>query len=605
MRKARVLLFLLLFLTSLQSLYAEALPEPYHIIAYYSIEVDGKSNEELIKPMIDPPGGDPPFLSQEAMIQVLDTKRDKLENMRIFTHVRYTFEAIHVDEIAIRYRVRFFIEDALTFVAVPYPKYDSNYGFMFGLKSFDRNLFGSFADFQLLINATQIAGNWSDLEWMSELLVTDIPIGKSHLHLAFSADAMQRNRSFQDFSWTGSVDWNGIPAVDTFMSLHVAVEENEDAGRTLDASARWEGLPWINSFLTVSPSILLDLDEMTDQVNVDSASFKIDVDPIRINGERYLLSHTLTLKFPHESIRSSLSLSLVDATLFGIPVSFLISSDNLFDLEERRVRDNTFMIRTGFETRLPFDGIHRSSYAWSVRESFDTILDRIPLLSTIQDLTFGTLNWRDNLRQGMLIELSAKADYALFTREITRLDHLNYIVEGEIDLFLRLGQKMGVSSRIIGLYAHTPAFDWYEDQKFPTFFPDYPQRPPELMRGILNTTYEGAVGTEEDQKLGAVANIDVAIASMRFPGADGFISLFGDIGIFTETGQRKNDIESTDLRMFKTIGCEGIVILDKYPSYPVRGSLGFNLDDVIDHTEGKIGFSDIEFELTLGMGLHY
>jgi hypothetical protein len=33
--------------------------------------------------------------------------------------------------------------------------------------------------------------------------------------------------------------------------------------------------------------------------------------------------------------------------------------------------------------------------------------------------------------------------------------------------------------------------------------------------------------------------------------------------------------------------------------------LGFNLDDVVSHFNGEIAFSDIEFELTVGMGLHY
>ena len=86
-----------------------------------------------------------------------------------------------------------------------------------------------------------------------------------------------------------------------------------------------------------------------------------------------------------------------------------------------------------------------------------------------------------------------------------------------------------------------------------------------------------------------------------------FATAFMDIGIFTDTrkANRKNDITEDDLIIFKTIGIEGYGIVNKFPSYPIRASLGFNLDDVIKHVKGDIGFTDIEFELTIGMGLHY
>jgi hypothetical protein len=96
---------------------------------------------------------------------------------------------------------------------------------------------------------------------------------------------------------------------------------------------------------------------------------------------------------------------------------------------------------------------------------------------------------------------------------------------------------------------------------------------------------------------------------IKFKGfAEGFMSAFMDIGVFTptvDTGSGSNTVTQDDLIIFKTVGVEGYGIMDKFPSYPIRGSLGFNLDDVISHFKGDMAFSDIEFELTIGMGLHY
>jgi len=81
-----------------------------------------------------------------------------------------------------------------------------------------------------------------------------------------------------------------------------------------------------------------------------------------------------------------------------------------------------------------------------------------------------------------------------------------------------------------------------------------------------------------------------------------------DIGMFTSTYATRsgnNDVSWDDITMFKTIGFEGYGILDKFPSYPIRASLGFNFDDLVQHLAGEIGFNDIEMELTIGMGLHY
>lgn len=612
MRRNRRLFTVILFLFSMLALSAaETLGELYHIVAYYSFEVKGKSDVDLIRNMIVPPGGDPPFASREEMEKALEAKRDKLNNLRVFESVSYTYEALHADDVAIRYRVRFHIDDAISFIAVPYPKYDSNYGFMFGLKSFDKNLFGSFANMMLVINATQMDGSWDDYTWDGELKITDIPIGKSRMQLGVTGEAIQHGRDFSDFSWKGDLLWSSIPLAQTTIDLLVDLDDEEDETTGMDkvllSTLRWNGLPWFDSLLSVSPSVEMKRSEDELIWDVDNASFTTEVDPILINGETYVFSNTMKLKFPHEHVRSITSLDLADATFIGMPISFRLSSDNTYDLETRIFRDNTFAIGAGFGFGLPFDGAYRGDYEVSYRTGFSGLINRVPMVSTTQALSFGTIKWKGNFRHGMHASLSAEADYALFSRDFA-WEHLSYVLKVDSGMFLNLGPRAGFSVRGLGSYAHVPSFDWYEDQAFPQFVPDPKILVPELLRGILNTTCAASLGEGDSQKLAAVLNVDATLLALRFGKlADGFVNAFVDLGIFTDTRpeQQKNDIGWEDVTLFKTVGVEGYVILGKFPSYPIRISLGLNLDDVIDHFAHGLGFDEIERELTFGMGLHY
>ena len=54
-----------------------------------------------------------------------------------------------------------------------------------------------------------------------------------------------------------------------------------------------------------------------------------------------------------------------------------------------------------------------------------------------------------------------------------------------------------------------------------------------------------------------------------------------------------------------TVGAEGIVILDSHPSYPIRGSLGFNAEHLSEFLQGDREMSDVEFELFIGLYFLY
>lgn len=608
----RLFAIFLILSNVLSPLIAGDFPDLYHIIAYYSFDIKGKSRESIIREMIVPKGGDAPFTTKDAMVRALEAKRDKLNNLRIFEEVSYTYEAIHADDVAIRYRVKFFIDDAFTFLAIPYPKYDSNYGFRIGVKAYDKNLLGSFADLYFVINATQIENQWEDWEWRSEIAISNIPAGDSSIDIEGTAEAIQRGDIFEQFFYTAKIDWRGISLAQTTLDFHIDIDENSDTADEFDqlltTSVQWDGLPWFNSSLRVRPSFQFRQGGDGAPWDIDNASFHSSVNPVHINGETYVFSNTIKLKFPHEYVQSTTSLNLVNSAILGMPVSFWISADNYFSMGSQSFYNNTYAVGTSIEAALPLAISYKGSYIASLRDRTETELNHVPVFSTTQSVTFGRVNWKSNFRHGLKGTFSGKADYALFTQDFNRMDYLNYSVQGELEAYLSLGKKAGLSTRSLGFYSYVPSFDWYEDQTFPTFLPNREISASEMMRGILDDTYEEALGSADYQKLGAVLNMDATLMFLKFRGfAEGFITAFMDVGIFTQTyaAGGNNDISWNDVTMFKTVGIEGYGILDKFPSYPIRGSLGFNLDDILRHVNGEIGFQDIEFELSVGMGLHY
>lgn len=607
---------LLLLLVPLFSIAAEAQQDLYHIIAYYSFDIKGSSSERIIRDMIVPPAGDAPYTSVESMVRALDEKRSKLNNMRVFEEVSYTYEAVHADDVAIRYRVKFYIDDAFSFIAIPYPKYDSNYGFRVGVKAYDKNLFGSFADLYFVVNATQIANSWEDWEWFSELTIKNIPAGESSINLGGELEAIQEAGELRDLIYSGYIDWTGIPLAQTTFDFHVDIDENEETENAFDklltTSVQWNDLPWFNSALRVRPAFQFRQDGDFELWEIDNASFHSSVDPILINGEEYVFDNTIKLKFPHEYVQFTTSLTLADAAIFGMPISFWVSSDNYFHMGRQEFYDNTYAIGTSLGFSLPFSISYLGSYSVSLRDGFDlttTATNHVPVFSTTQSISFGRINWVGNFRKGVRGVFWGKADYALFSRDLQNSDYLTYAVQGELTAHATLGRRIGLSTQAMGFYSHVPSFDWYEDQSFPEFLPNRSKSASEALRGILDRTFDSTVGEFDHQKLGAVANFDATLMFIKFKGfAEGFMSAFMDIGVFTptvDTGSGSNTVTQDDLIIFKTVGVEGYGIMDKFPSYPIRGSLGFNLDDVISHFKGDMAFSDIEFELTIGMGLHY
>ncbi|MGI6466241.1 MAG: hypothetical protein ACOXZZ_01390 [Sphaerochaetaceae bacterium] len=232
------------------------------------------------------------------------------------------------------------------------------------------------------------------------------------------------------------------------------------------------------------------------------------------------------------------------------------------------------------------------------------------MLSTTHSFSSGAINWRGNLRHGTKWTLGGTFDYLLFDTDKFNKEHFNWYSYLDFTGFYKSGNKVQLSTRTLAFYSSYPSFDNHPNSNFPRFMPNGNKSVIGLVRGILESSFNDRVGTNPSKtdyyKLGAVINLDATLLFLKLGRfADGFINVFSDIAVVTKSGDKNNDITQDDLIVFKTIGFEGYGIVRRYPSYPIRASLGFNFDDIVSHIKGDIGFTDIEFVLTIGMGLHY
>ncbi len=692
-RHKRSILLLLLTILIITSVFSST---KTHIIDSYDFDVTGKSKVFMLKRFIVPPEGDPEFSSFEEMIAALDEKQQDLFNRRVFEEVSYTYEMEKEDENSIYYRVTYHVDDSFTFLPIPYPKYDSNYGFSAGLKIYEKNMFGLFGDLYSMLKAVQVDSSWETMDLISEVKISNFPIGTSMLDIGGGVEGVYSNQSFSPSEYSAMINWRDVKiGTSTFFaegSLNALSSTEEPDYYDYDASFGWSDISlfgtnlnlsgWLageqyadaavspdnlkyeflgswnfgeaegieTSFITsynsdyalstglrFSDVTVSDAEVSFEPVLVQyvnethwdltDVQLNITYTPLEINDNLYALD--LITDFPlggDTVMETSTTLNLLEETIFTMPLDFYFTYQNSIDLIEWTLKNN--FVKTGFssEFNLPLGIIYDYAYSAELIAQSSELLNGVPVARTTQSITVDEVNWNNNFREGVegsfILEGAFAAD-----RSITNTsDRFTFTAYGEFESFLTIGSRLGLSSRLTGMYSHLPPWavdelaegetlpDWASsevdtsDVHFPQFIPTHKISIPDRIRGILDNDVDDLVGDGAYRKAGAVANLDLTLMFIKFKGfAEGFINAFMDVGAFTYSTDTvdSNSFDPSSLILLKTVGIEGYGILDKFRSYPIRMSLGMNLDDLVDHFQGTTDFSDIGYELTLGMGLHY
>lgn len=92
------------------------------------------------------------FESEKELANALEVARNTLYGYRIFDSVQITKEILSEENEEVRVRINILTEDTWNIIALPYPKYDSNTGFLFSLRGRDYNFLGLMEKLALDLN---------------------------------------------------------------------------------------------------------------------------------------------------------------------------------------------------------------------------------------------------------------------------------------------------------------------------------------------------------------------------------------------------------------------------------------------------------------------
>ncbi len=533
----RVFAFLVIAMVSVQ-LFASA-----YRINEYSFDVDGKTKKVVLSEFIGEPGDT--FGSEDELKKFLDDKRQQLLNKRVFLSVEYTYELQQTGIDEYDANVVFHVKDSKTFIVIPFPKYDSNYGFSFKAKAKDTNFLGTFTTMESTAVITQ-----QDNSFEESLVQWD-----------FSVDSLRIKESKLTFSHDGALNfqnWTNSYAGATARISNVIIHDTV-----------WNG--------SVSFNFYPNVNDRSSDWKPKSVSTSIGVS-------------FMNSKLSGASATNSLSYAFSDK-LFTTNTSFSYMMSEKLKIEST---SNFYTTQYGFE-----DGLNYISVGTGVRRGF-TLFKKVSFYPNLMfnlgyalktkvwdpyyvlslPFSYGRIDWVGiNFRKG-------------FSFSITGIDTYHFLNNTEGFHSLSLSGSAT---------AHYPVTSWFNPSARVNFIlANY-----NLGINAGNSYSWNMRGIRDDnevintaRKFGMTLNMDfmfnfITLKNFCHTYAIPFVDVF--------VGSDGND----GFEKLITIGGEGIIIVDNHPSYPIRGSLGINALDLLNFVKGDIGIRDVEFELFIGMYFLY
>lgn len=530
-------------------------------IVEYRFDIKGKTKPSALRELIVPVDGDPLFASEERLIAALDAKRQQLINTRLFTSVsyEYLFTAFH-DGIA-SYTVTFFIEDSKTLLVFPYPKYSNDrLGLLLGMKVLEKNLLGMLGTLTLTASTAQNDGGIIGWEKRKDTIELDIA---------------------------------GLPLFRTKLDLGFTYERVKGGGRgTFEIDATLSKLKILGTGLSINAHADFAPDSDFSMWNPQTWGLGFTYGPFIQNGGRYTLE--TTIEFDGEDLRDlyfTNSITNRNVHFFGLPLFFTMFMDLEIPIDEEIVRSANVSATLGLDLSLPF-GFRFSASTKPLVEYRDTIdfgageLTPASLVSSAS-ISRSAVDWVGNFRKGGSFSFSyVRQDYLQANEERD-----NWHVEGSVNWFPFIAFDVNPAIQLAGFYAGG------EVKK--TFLPSKTQKLGDYFRGFLSSSSALASFDGKDLEWAVIASINLSTDFIDFGFAKTYASPFVDIGFFGDGSAEHG------YHVVSTIGLDGWAILNRYPAYPVRASLGLNLEDLRRAAARELSWRDVEWELFIGFDLHF
>lgn len=200
------------------------------------------------------------------------------------------------------------------------------------------------------------------------------------------------------------------------------------------------------------------------------------------------------------------------------------------------------------------------------------------------------VNWVGNFRKGYSYNISlSESWWQSYTSRIAKSgavrDH------AEVSIYSIPASWLNTSARVLVNYANNGNYQYVTYSKSTEFG--------EYLRGVRNKTLE-------DYKQNVFASVINLNVTSKFPMPSMFDWVDCYANVFFDYANIKHKVGKEIAKNFYGIGIEGIGILKEYPSYPIRVSLGFDLERLIERFKRENDRSFTEtYEIYIGMGFFF
>ena len=586
-------------------------------IVDYNFDVSGKTMDFAIKRLIVP-SGEETFDSEDSLKNALNSKRQTLINQRVFKSVEYYYVLGGAESDTIPVIVTFVIEDARSFLVLPYPKYDSNIGTRLGVRMWDTNLMGTLSNLEGVAHATFEDNNWSDPLYYGQFKISDFLLGKTTMSFSLMAEG-KAGEKLQDYSLSSS--FNNIPLLfGTSMNLSLSGEKS-GAGTLYSVSSSLGGINIFGIGLRPSftgyhydkspassyfvPSVSISGMKLGN-VGIsfsDSAKLVLTAESDYKKTTPYYISHVTNFsfngKFLHGvSYSNTITYYPIYAPnstdlFFYNTASYKLSDASTIYLMEHIATSSDKKEISYFDTGIGLSQRMTIGSKVSITPKLCEFLRIYPKEDGLDYARYYTLeastsgnyvNWIGNYRDGVKYTLTISEAWMqkyntreAFGEKSGVYDHF------EISMYKLLWGWFNPSMRVIFNYAvNRGGYNYLYGSSYATIG--------EELRGIRNYQVDNV------NMIALVANINL-LSYFPLPSFINFVDAYANV--FFDYALLKKDL-STPAKNYYGVGFEGIGILKDYPSYPIRLSVGFDLEQLIDCIKngGSKGFYEIYF----GMG---
>lgn len=632
----RFIMTTLVVLSAISAIFAST-----YIIDRYDFNFEGKTDVNEVYKFLGLSDG-ASFSSYEELQSHVIAKTQKLVNERIFTSVDYDIVEGDVvvttpgDETANEYHyvAVYYVNDRSPFFIFPTPKYDSNYGAKIGLRIDSKNFGGKLAKFQINADMEQKDHSFSKADYGLDFGIVGFPIAGFDMDTTLSLGYDGTKEGLKGFTSGLSAKLYGIKVMGA--NLDTSVSFKYDGSR--------EGIQSLTSDFTTKLTGVKVLD-----FNMDaSAVVKYDGTKEKALG----FSTELATKFYNIKLFKDITFSLsggitltpetVEMESFGASkYTYTAALGNLVPTWGGASLTHTLTYeprsrKTSTDNSISYNGLYMNGKKINTSYSFKTeAVEGTPSVKLTMGPSFSVgiaLPWSFTLTPSLSFSKVYATDGTWNAKDWTvssnkvkvgaSLSHstINYVLDGNSDF--RKGMYLSVSAS-----REVPVMDVFNNPSdsatvYFTWFPFANSwfNPSIRVTGSLSPTPNKSLVSASDGKptvsdymrgirddntyststsdLKFVANIMLTTKCIDLGSwARTYAIAFSDIGLVRKT---KDD----EVKMLYTVGIEGIGIINDHPNYPVRASLGFNVDSLKTFSETN-RFEDLEYELTFGLYYFY